>query len=94
MATVAGNTEMEKAEALTSALHLLFTSHATHIWVYALRQALQPTQMSVYQRAAVEQLVREHSTAMLAITELHRVHHKATPSPDGYHLYPRPSTTT
>lgn len=85
---------MDKAEALISALRLLFTTHEDHIWVYAMRETLKPTPMNIYERATVEQLVRDHSQVMLAITQLNTLYHKATPLPDGYYRFRQPSTTS
>jgi len=86
-------TEMDKAEALASALQLLMSNHAPHVWVWALRRALEPTDMDLFHRPSVEQITRQHAQVMMRVTEIYR-QHASTPAPEGYHLHPLPSSTS
>jgi hypothetical protein len=82
--------EMDKAVAIKGALDLLFNGVPPHIWVWALQQALQPTQLGVYKRNTVEEIVRQHADIMRRVEEL-RILHSSTPTTNLWE-YPIPST--
>jgi hypothetical protein len=85
--------EMDKAVALASALQLLMSNHAPHIWVWAMREALKPTQMGLFHRTTVQQLVQQHADTMMRVTYLYQ-NTNSTMSPEANHLYPIPSSTS
>jgi hypothetical protein len=81
--------EMDKAVALASALQLLMSNHAPHIWVWAMRRALEPTQMGLFHRTTVKQYV----DIATSVTQLYYGMNSAMP-PEANHLYPIPSSTS
>ena len=82
--------EMDKAVALASALQLLMSNHAPHIWVWAMREALRPTQMGLFHRTTVKQ----HVDIVMSVTQLYRSTNPSIMSPEANHLYPVPSSTS
>lgn len=85
-------TEMDKAVAIKGALDLLFNGVSPHIWVWALKEALQPTQLGVYKRNQIEELVRQHADIMRRVEQLKNMHH-STPTTQLWD-YPMPSAYT